>query len=194
MEHKKRQTCSACGNNPTNHTLSWISNTTNVLLEPLDKILINNILGRFVGDMMKTLTGPYVLMLGAIRLISWNTDIEKAATRRARVIWEEAQKRGISMKQLVILGKPVEYYQARLQNGKRIFFESIPPTKKGHIESYGWMDDKSILKKKLAQSSIPTPEGSSIYTWDQAKPSFKRSATQSSSNLDLDHADATQQH
>jgi cyanophycin synthetase len=169
MRKKERTLCLACGNNQTNHTLSWLTNTACVLMEPFDKILINNQFGQFIGHIIKLLTGPYLSLLQSLRLISWNTDSTKALTKRSGVIWEEATKRGIRMEQLVILTKPVEFYRAYLPNGKRVFFESIPLTRRGYVESYSWMDDKSILKKKLAQAHVPTPHGNSVYTWKQAQ-------------------------
>ncbi len=169
---KSTRTCVECGNNQTNHTLTWFGNTTGILFTPLDKVLVNNFLGKLLGRSIDRMTKPYLQILHTCHLIRWNTDSTKALTKRSEVIWDEAKKRGITMKQLVILNKPVEFYTATLKNGRQLFFESVPQTKKGFIESYAWMDDKSILKKKLQQKSIATPYGGSVWTFNQARKIF----------------------
>lgn len=158
----KKQGCLACGNNPTNHTLSWISNTLNVLFEPTDSLILSSYLGLLIRSILDFFTLPYIQFFRLLKIVSWNTDSTQAATRRSEVIWEEAKKRNIIMKQLVILKKPVEFYMATLSNGKKITFESIPNTTKGWVKSYVWMDDKYLLKKKLHTHNIPVPKGKSI--------------------------------
>lgn len=174
MTETKKIRCSECGNNPTNHLFSLIGNTASILLYPLDTILVGNFFGKKIGQFIVYATKPYLAILKSLHLISWNTDSSKALTKRAQVIWEEAQKRNIPMKQLVILGRPVEFYTAKIKGGKTLFFESIPQTKCGYIESYGWMDDKNILKKKLAQKNIATPRGGSAWNYAQALHIFKQ--------------------
>lgn len=171
---KKKVTCQACGNNPTNHPIAWVSNTLSVLLEPLDRVILGSLLGRITDALLRYATKPYLYTLQTCRLISWNQDKEKALTKRSYVVWEEAEKRGIHMEQLVILKRPVEFYRARIHN-TMIYFESIPQTKKGYIDSLTWMDDKLLLKKKLRAQHIPTPKGGSAYTYRKAKELFEKS-------------------
>lgn len=170
---KKKKTCQQCGNNQTNHNISWISNTLSVLLEPIDSIVLGSMLGRLADALLRYMTKPYLYTLRTLRLISWNTDKEKALTKRSYVIWEEAEKRGIRMEQLVIFKRPVEFYRAFLNN-KTLYFESIPQTKKGYTASLTWMDDKLRLKKNLNKKNIPTPQGGSAYTFAQAKAIFEK--------------------
>jgi len=78
-------------------------------------------------------------------------DINQAKTFRSRVIWEEAKRRGIDMKQLIMFGKPLDQYRARL-NGKLVYFDSLPiPSKFLHMKK-NW-DDKFLLKKELSKKS-----------------------------------------
>jgi cyanophycin synthetase len=174
VKNRKKLQCLDCGNNQTNHLLSWITNTFSIITQPLDKILVSNFLGKQVYGVLSWCIKPYLFILKALHLIKWNTDQEKALTARSRVIWEEAPLQHIHMEQLVILGKPVEFYRATLPTKKEIFFESIPPTTNQFITSYAWMDDKYILKKKLRKNNIPTPQGYSVFTWEQAKKVWSR--------------------
>jgi cyanophycin synthetase len=170
---KEKNKCEYCGNNQANHTISWISNTLSVIFEPTDRIILGSLLGRSIDIILQYSTRPYLFFLETVRLISWNEDINKALTKRSFVIWEEAKKRNIKMEQLVIFGKPVEFYKATL-NKKMIYFESIPKTKKGFIQSIIWMDDKLKLKEKLEEKNIPVPKGKSVFTYKQALSIFKK--------------------
>lgn len=165
MTHTK---CTDCGNNSSNHALAWTNNTLAIVMAPFDRILSGNYFGKMVNNLLGLTTRPYLWLLKTLHLISWNEDSTQAATKRSEVIWDEAKKRGIVMKQLRILKKPVEFYSALLTNGKQIFFESIPQTKDGYIESYSWMDDKIILKKKLQSVHIAVPKGGSAWNYKQA--------------------------
>jgi hypothetical protein len=71
------------------------------------------------------------------------------------------------MRQLVILGKPVELYEAKIHD-KRVMFESIPkPAKLAHTGDT-WMDDKYTLKEKLESEYIPVPHGKSVTSYKEA--------------------------
>lgn len=158
----KKNKCIDCGNNQTNHKLAWISNTSSVITQPLDTFILGSFLGNIARIVIEYCTLPYLKVFELTRLISFSDDSSKALTRRSQVVWEEAKKRNIQMKQLVILGKPVEFYKATLPNKKTITFESIPNTTRGWKKSYGWMDDKLKLKKELYALNIPVPKGYSI--------------------------------
>lgn len=159
--------CIACGNNPTNHTLSYIHNTASIYVEPIDEIVFGTWIGTIGMTIFNWATVPYLFFFKLIRFISWNTDVSKVATDRSRVIWEEANRRGIPMRQLVIMGKPVDMYQARI-NGSRIMFESIPRPRKLTSSGDSWLDDKYTLKTRLAKHNIPVPRGKSVTSYREA--------------------------
>ncbi|MGB4965767.1 MAG: hypothetical protein WBO77_01510, partial [Microgenomates group bacterium] len=56
---------------------------------------------------------------------SFHEDISKARSDRSKVIWKEAQKRGIRMQGISVWGKPIEQYRAHVE-GKWRYFESLP--------------------------------------------------------------------
>ncbi len=172
MQMKQQQnSCVACGNNPVNHKIAYIHNTLNVYIEPIVIALTNNkVIDGIITILIQIFNQAlrlYMPLFRIIRLISWNTDTNKASSERSRVIWEEAIKRNIPMKQLVILGKPVELYEAVIHT-KRIMFESIPkPAKLAHTGDT-WMDDKYILKERLQNEYIPVPRGKSVSSYEDA--------------------------
>ncbi len=95
-------------------------------------------------------------ILVALRLGHFSTDLDKAVSFRSRVMWEEANRRGILMNQVIIGKKPLEWYYARV-NGKSIYFESIPIVPEFLHSKKDW-DNKIILKNELAKHGIPIPD------------------------------------
>ena len=163
----KKPACPDCGNNPTNHTLAYIHNTLSIYVEPIDEIFFRSTFGRICIKLFDWATIPYLYLFQLIRFIRWNTDVTRVATDRSRVIWEEANRRGIPMRQLVIMGKPVDLYQATI-NGHRYMFESIPRPPRLANAGDTWLDDKYTLKRRLQKAGIPVPRGESVTSMTEA--------------------------
>jgi len=162
----KKNKCLYCGNNPTNHTRVFISQTIAIPLSPLMRFMALFDIPLF-RKITKIVLTPYVWFFRALYLLRFNEDSSKAFTERSLVIWEEAKKRGIRMQQFVIIDKPVEQYRAWINN-KWQYFESIPVPASLPQRSYSWMDDKWLLKKKFIKAGIPVPKGKRVATWKQA--------------------------
>ncbi len=125
-----------------------------------------------------------VLALGqTLKIITSQPDRKKCKVRRAQVLWEEAEKRGILMKELLLFGKPFDCYVAEKQHpssskikdeGSRIIFSGLPRPA-GYINPWlDLMDDKWLFKKKLMAEGLPVPIGASCRSWGQAKQIFDK--------------------
>ncbi len=167
-----KQKCSACGNNPTIHIMAKIDSTVSVWVEPMNKIVLDGFLGKIIKDLLDFSAPYYIELFKFVGIVRMNSDVEKALTNRSKVIWREANKRGIKMEQIVVLGKPIEIYSAQVA-GKKLIFQSIPnkPCNNGNDR---WIDDKSILKKFLKKHNIPTPGGASAQTITEALQIFNK--------------------
>jgi D-alanine-D-alanine ligase-like ATP-grasp enzyme len=86
------------------------------------------------------------------------TDTARVSTERARVLWEEAIRRGIQMEQLLLCGHAIDSYRAYI-GGKWLYFESLPIPPLSEIHMYPWTDDKFLFKKLLQHHRIPVAEG-----------------------------------
>lgn len=167
----KKERCLYCGNNPTNHTRSFIMQTIAVPLAPIVRTLsLFDI--PFFRKIVKIIMTPYLWLFRGIGFLKMNTDPEKAFTERSLVIWQEAKRREIEMQQFVILDKPIEQYRAKI-NGSWQYFESLPIPPKLPQLSYSWMDDKWLLKKKLKEANIPVPQGARVSSLKGALKVFK---------------------
>src|SRR3989344_2452971 len=153
--HFKKGACSYCGDAPVNHTFSYFLNLISTRMDFHIKKVARHapkFLVRF-ADFIPKFTFETFALLG---LAKFSDDIEKAKTFRSRVIWEEAKRRGIKMEQLMLWGKPMDYYRAFL-NGRRIYFDSLPIPPEMLDMRENW-DDKFALKRELAKNNIPAPE------------------------------------
>ncbi len=170
-EIKKKQ-CQYCGNNPVNHNVVFFMQSLSVLLSPILRpaAYIENWL---TFKIAKTILTPYIYFFRLTGMLRMNTDPILAHTERASVIWHEAIKRGIKMEQFVIWGKPIEQYRAKIDN-EWFYFESLPIPPKMNSIAYAWIDDKAILKKKLLEKNIATPNGGSATNWEKALEIFNK--------------------
>lgn len=164
--------CLYCGNTPTNHFVSFFMQTIMVSLAPLSKIG-NYFDTSFSREAIRIIFIPYLASFKILGLLSYNKDPSKATTERSKVIWLEAQKRGIEMEQLVILKKPIDQYRAKIK-GKWRYFESIPIPPWLQDKSYSWMDDKWRLKKFFEKKGIPVPLGERMVSLIQLDNIFQK--------------------
>src|SRR5260370_15242299 len=69
-------------------------------------------------------------------------------TDRTRVIWEEAERRGIAMREFRPFGLARNIYFASFE-GDTLLFDGLPRPRLSHDASQNWMDDKGIILKKF---------------------------------------------
>ncbi len=184
MDQKKKNTglktaCRFCGNNPVPHRLYWYNESLNILLTPLrQKVLYN----RFTGYIKKKAWDQKVSLAALaaaerLKIISRQNDRTKCAVRRAQVLWEEADKRGIKMSELLIFGKPFDTYAAvsrRLSAAdSTILFSGLPRPEGYSNPLLDLMDDKWLFKQIMMERGLPVPKGGSATNFSQARKIFR---------------------
>ncbi|MCX6796901.1 MAG: hypothetical protein NTX98_00270, partial [Candidatus Doudnabacteria bacterium] len=119
--------CEHCGNNPVPHFVNWYFESVDVFLAPLRRFLIHNPFSRLLKKLGKVFNLPLKLVnLGYFfHAVSFQEDILKCKVRRAQVLWEEASKRGIEMKELLLFGRPFDVYMAESHKLKAISYKLI---------------------------------------------------------------------
>ncbi len=174
-EYKERAgTCADCGNSPVNHFEHYVSNTLAVwTAETLSKRRgLRYALTRAGGALFDRIEQGFLATIAAMPFAHLSREVEKAATYRSQVVWEEAARRGIVMEQLVLFGRGTEIYRARTGDGW-FYFQSLPVPPEMRGESAGWLDDKHALKRFLASIGVATPESASVATVHQALDVFR---------------------
>lgn len=151
---RKKISCIYCGDAPINHQLFYFSSLISTTMDShILKVTKHapDFLKDFV-DWLFFVFFEFFLFCGWAKL---SDDIDKAKTFRSRIIWEEAKRRGIEMKQIILFGRPVDHYRTKL-NGKIIYFNSLPIPQELLVLSKNW-DDKFLLKEEFSKHNIPIP-------------------------------------
>lgn len=158
------------------HRLYWYEESLNILFTPIRQKLIYNPCSRWLK---KFIIPPFSAFLfycakffGILRL---RADRTACKVRRAQVLWEEAEKRGIAMSEVLLFGKPIDVYVAeRLNNQpigqsanqhisqRGIIFSGLPRPQGYDNRWLELMDDKFLLKQKLRAANFPVPRGGSV--------------------------------
>lgn len=113
-------------------------------------------------------------LVGLFRLLGlarFSDDRTKAASGRSELIWEEAARRGIPMQQIVMFGRYLEQYRAKL-GGQWFYFQSIPVPHWLPHAGYMWIDDKLKLAQRLRKAGIAAPKAGHASTWRKTRRVF----------------------
>ncbi len=165
--------CPYCGNNPVPHFLNWYFESVNVLLSPLRRFLLFNPAAEMVFALSEKVHFSllFTKLFSSLGVITQNTDRSNCVIGRAQVLWEEAERRGITMTELKLFGRSFDTYAAisKTANGqssvqKKIIFSGLPRPQGYNRSSLDSMDDKLLLKQKLAKAGLPVPQGGSVTT------------------------------
>lgn len=151
----KKGKCSYCGDASANHAFLYFDNFIFSLVDSqMSKIM--KYIPNFIKDFSNWI--PIFLFKTLIRfdVAHFSSDITKANTFRSRLIWEEAERLGIKMKQISFKNRSLDWYCAEI-NGKPFYFESIPIQPKFLNFKKDW-DNKIILKEELSKHGVPVPQ------------------------------------
>ncbi len=94
-------------------------------------------------------------------------------TYRARVLWEEAERRGIQMREFRPFNLPREIFFASY-GSDAYCFDGLPRPRNARGASLDWMDDKGVILKKFGANGIPVPRGESCANIARAERAFRR--------------------
>lgn len=91
----------------------------------------------------------------------------------AQMLWQEAERRGIRMREMRLFGLARNLFVADLPDGRQLFFTGIPvpPSGAGRV---WWLDNKAVMKRKFEKLGIPVARGGSAYSLAGAKRLFRR--------------------
>ena len=187
----QKNKCPYCGNNPVPHFLNWYFESLNVLFTPLRGFLIHNFITLKIEKILASMfpATEVVRFFVALRVLSLQHSKEKCKVFRAKVLWDEAERQGIVMTELLLFGKPFDCYLAEKTEkliqvvpgqipGKHskplhIVFSGLPRPKGYDNSELDTMDDKLLLKRKLQAAMLPVPQGGSAWSLGQALKIFR---------------------
>lgn len=166
-----RASCAACGTSPVNHRTFFIINTIDNAIFAVMSTLFGWIRLPHESSIANGITAGLVHLFRLFRLARFSDDLERVASGRSRLIWEEAIRRGIPMQQIIMFGKPLEQYRAKIGGGWK-YFQSLPIPHWLPQRGYDWLDDKYKLSEVLNGIGVPAPKAFHARTWRGAKRAF----------------------
>jgi D-alanine-D-alanine ligase-like ATP-grasp enzyme len=183
-----KNNCEFCGNNQVPHGINWYFESLNILLTPVRQVVLYNPVTSFLvkSGLTRSFSKITLAVAEGLKIITRQPDVKKCKVRRAQVLWEEAEKRGIQMQELLLFGKPFDVYLAEKNHPSnpklkvRLIFSGLPRPA-GYFNPWlDLMDDKWKLKEKFLQEGLPVPLGASCFSFQQAKKIFEKICSTSS--------------
>ncbi len=152
--------CPHCWESQVNHTSYRFQTSSDIIAQRMH----SNNLERFMRTMFDPIV--YVVLYICHRFFKWigiirhNKDIKKITSWRARVLWEEAERRGIKMIDIRPFGLAINLYRAKMKD-RDIYYMDMPRPDK-FDKNLEWIDDKYLFKKMLAKHKLPHAKGDSF--------------------------------
>ncbi len=164
--------CLYCGNNPTNHQMDRIAGLFNGLSAGFNEKILYSTWGRHLMSLIEKCLFALSLIWFPLGIAKWDGDISKAKIARGKVLWEEANKRGLKMEQLLVWGRATDMYRIFIL-GKWQHFVSLPRPGTLEVPASAWIDDKAILKRKLYDAYIRVSKGAGFSNYPAALKMFR---------------------
>src|SRR3989344_2245769 len=89
------KTCPYCGNNPIPHFTHKLYESFDILVSPIRRFVFQTRFGKLTDHLATWVAIGFFYLLKPVGLVQINRDINKIIYPRAKVLWEEAQRRGI---------------------------------------------------------------------------------------------------
>jgi cyanophycin synthetase len=165
------KSCIYCGNNPVSHPVHKFYESIDILLSPIRRIVLQSWFGQFTDKLSTAVALGIFHLLKPLGLIQINTDIANIPYDRAKVLWEEAQKRGLVIEEIKLFGRSIDLYRFQ-SHGKYLYYMGLPRMEKVANSNLTWIDDKYLLKKKLLANHLPVSPGGSFTRFSQVLKAF----------------------
>lgn len=160
--------CEDCGGDAVPHKLTYASI---VIDEAVSGLFVarerKGWWANITGDLEEWLALPVLDAFTFLGLAKKQKRPDDGTLLLAKVLWEEADQRGIQVYEWRLFGLPRNILVAKYPNGNRISFEGIPETRAGRAR-VAWMDDKARLKKEFSARDLPVARGGSARTSQEA--------------------------
>lgn len=151
---KKKNYCEDCGGAQVNHKAVYISIWLSQMIEPW-----TNWMGVLIPENKLEWMGPILTkILVLLHLGNISNEPKDDDSGRTRVLWEEAIKREIKLREFHLFGIGHDVFLSEYKGEKR-FFDVLPRTKDYNPKGLEWMDNKNDMKIHFRKAGIPVAPG-----------------------------------
>ncbi len=165
-------TCLACGNNPTPHGVAKVDSTILLFLNPVMRALLSSVVGAaalyFIRQCFLVLVsiGERV---GGMRFVPVTLPLD---SMRGQVLAKEALARGYRFEVLMTGTRVHDTYRVTIPGKRPHIFTGVPRVGLVEQVSSAWLDDKWLVKQRLAAAGVPVSRGAVVYRYKTALAAF----------------------
>jgi D-alanine-D-alanine ligase-like ATP-grasp enzyme len=153
--------CKDCEPAQENHFVAYTSVVLGWIDEPFFRTM-EYIFKNTADKIADKFSIPFFYLMTTLRLGYYTYEPNEKDTYRTKCFWDEANRRGIKMKQFH-LGPVHDTFIAEYK-GKKIQFDGLPRPTLETSPALMWMDNKGIMKKKFQKEGIPVAHGGVAFT------------------------------
>ncbi len=154
LHARKKTYCPDCGGSQVNHHVLYTSVLLGALIEPW-----TNWMGKIFPEETLEWIGPVLTRaLVFLKLGRISHKPEDDDSGRTKVLWDEANYRGIDMYQFRLFNLGHDIFVSHYA-GEMRFFDVLPRPKKYNPKGLSWMDNKNEMKKHFEKHGIPIARG-----------------------------------
>ncbi len=166
--------CEECGEDPVPHSLVYLTLVIEELMSPYFKLMsgLAELVAKPAGYLGAWLEPLFMEACVGIGVAEYLGAADDKVSLLGRVLWDEAQARGISIREFRLFGLAKSTFIARLPNGKLLAYEAIPH--EPGTNPVSWIDNKAVLKKKFLAAGLPIAAGAAAQSFAGAKRIFAR--------------------
>ncbi len=173
--------CEECGEAPVPHRLEKFSQTLDSLLFRADptKGFFNFFETKITENIIRLI--PVSAVAAVLNFFALLHILKKYDTARISdntrtlALYEGAQATHVRLVQYILFGVPLGFVAEKMDGSSRkVVFTIIPRPHNFISPSLAWMDDKGILKTKMAEGHIPHADGGTAKTFKEALEIFRR--------------------
>lgn len=152
---KEKNYCKDCGGAQVNHKFTYIAVLLGKMIDPWFKWM-----GNILPEESLEWMGPgFIKTMKFLKLGKITKEPNDKDSYRTRVMWEEAQKRGIDMIEFHLFNIGGDMFISRYKGKNMRFFDVLPRPKKYNEGGLYWMDNKGEMKKHFKNAGIPIANG-----------------------------------
>lgn len=165
--------CEECGTTAIHHGLEKFTLGVNAAAARLFRPFEFSV--RFLSPLLDRtvdMAGAHIASALAKMGLALEVDqMDPGSTETTMALWREAEKRGIKMREVRLLGLARNLFIASY-NGRSFVFQGLP--RRPHWQrSILWIDDKSEMKKRFLRAGFPVAKGGTAGTEKQALKIFR---------------------
>lgn len=168
MKNNKKY-CADCGGAQTSHTIAYMSVLLGAFIEPWTNWM-GNIIPEYAFDSIGTILTKTLTFFGLGKI---SYELKDDDSGRTRVLWEEANKRGITLYEFRLFNIGHDIFVSNYKGDKR-FFDVLPRPKKYDPHGLDWMDNKSEMKKHFIKAGIKVAKGEVVHSKKKALEIFRK--------------------